>query len=158
MKEKTGGGGKNQPYDEQNGQYGKALTTKEKLEQAKRIYGDDYEDSESDTIKLPDETLPRSLSAKWANYDILAPDGTVAHYQEGSKLHHKEVIAGKDHKRKIDDIERVSKLFPDSSPDDIQKVKAIGTVIMENGEILEAEIHWYQAGSERDEHKIKRYL
>ena len=48
-----------------------------------------------DVIPLPDETLPHSLGAKWSNYDIRLPDGTVAHFQEGSKLHHKEVFAGK---------------------------------------------------------------
>ena len=112
----------------------------------------------NESLSLSDEILPRSVGARWANYDILAPDGTTAHFQEGSKLHHKAVIAGKGLKRKIDDIERVSKLFPNAIPGDIQKLKAIGTIVTESGEIMDAEIHWYQAGSERDEHKIKRYL
>jgi hypothetical protein len=111
-----------------------------------------------DVIHLPDEALPHSLGAKWSNYDIRMPDGTVAHFQEGSKLHHKEVFAGKSCRRKIDDIERVSRLFPDSRPQDIEKVKAIGTIVTETGEVFEAEIHWYQADGLRDEHKVKRLL
>ena len=111
-----------------------------------------------DVIPLPDETLPHSLGAKWSNYDIRMPDGTVVHFQEGSKLHHKEVFAGKGCKRKIDDIERVSRLFPDSRPQDIEKVKAVGTIVTETGEAIEAEIHWYQADGLRDEHKVKRFI
>lgn len=75
MKEKIGGGGKNQPYDEQNGQYEnekattKALTTKEKLEQAKRIYGDDYEKEKNNTILTNKKSINSKLKDQQALTD-----------------------------------------------------------------------------------------
>ena len=96
-----------------------------------------------ETILLPDEQLPRSLGAKWMNYDILMPDGTVGHFQEGSKLHHKEVFAGKGCKRKIDQIDMLISNFG-GNQDEWQKVKAIGTIVSANGEIQDEEVHWYQ--------------
>ena len=77
------------------------------------------------------------------NYDILMPDGTVGHFQEGSKLHHKEVFAGKGCKRKIDQIDMLISNFG-GNQDEWQKVKAIGTIVSANGEIQDEEVHWYQ--------------
>ena len=63
-------------------------------------------------ISLPDETLPHSIGAKWANYDISMPDGTKAKFQEGSKLTHKEVFAGSGTKKAIRDVDRLIKEYP----------------------------------------------
>jgi hypothetical protein len=70
-------------------------------------------------------------------------DGTVARFQEGSKLHHKEIIAGKGNKRKIDEIDSLVFHYG-GNPNDWIKVKAFGTIIKTNGEIEEIEIHWYE--------------
>ena len=96
-----------------------------------------------ETIPLPDEQLPRSLGAKWMNYDILMPDGTLGHFLEGSKLHHKEVFAGKGCKRKIDQIDMLVSNFG-GSPNEWQKVKAIGAVVGLDGNVQDEEVHWYQ--------------
>ena len=113
--------------------------------------------SESGTIKLPDEQLPRSLSAKWANYDIAMPDGTVAHFVEGTKLHHIEVFAGKGTKTPIRDVDRLVRKYGGKA-EAWQKVKGIGT-IAHNREEGTAEIHWYQSEEEgKQELKFKRYI
>ena len=96
------------------------------------------------TIKLPDEQLPKSLSAKWRNYDIAMPDGSTAHFVEGSKLHHIEVFAGKGTKTPIRDRLRLTNTYKGTNPDSWQKVKGFGTIEL-NGKSFEAEIHWYQA-------------
>lgn len=98
---------------------------------------------DNDKVFLPDETLPRSLSARWANYDIILEDGTIAHLQEGSKLHHKEVIAGKGRKRKIDEIDGLVARHGGNA-DNWIKVKAFGIIVKSNGETEEREIHWYE--------------
>ena len=98
---------------------------------------------EEDRLFLPDEDLPRSVGARWSNYEILLSDGSVAHLQEGSKLHHKEVIAGKWRKRKIDEIDGLIAKYG-GNPDEWIKVKAFGTIVKPNGEIEEIEIHWYE--------------
>lgn len=98
---------------------------------------------ESERIFLPDEILPRSIGAKWANCEILLADGTVARFQEGSKLHHKEIIAGKGVRRKIDEIDGLIAKYGGKA-DEWIKVKAFGTIEKPNGEIEEIEIHWYE--------------
>ena len=71
------------------------------------------------------------------------PDGTVAHFQEGSKLHHKEVFEGKGCKRKIDQVDMLIERYVGKA-EDWQKVKAIGSIVCSNGEVEEREIHWYE--------------
>ena len=109
-------------------------------------------------IRLPDEQLPRSLSAKWANEDIKMPNGDIAHFVEGSKITHKEVFAGKGTKTGIRDLERLMKKYPNSKPELWQKVKAYAEIDW-NGEHISAEIHWYEEPSVgRIEVKYKKEL
>lgn len=109
------------------------------------------------TLRLPDETLPKSLSARWINQDIKMPDGTVAHFVEGSKLHNIEVFAGKGTKTSIRDVERLVKKYGGQA-ENWQKVKGIG-MIKHNEEEAEAELHWYYEPSQgKQEIKFKRYL
>ena len=97
----------------------------------------------NDTIKLPDETIPKSVGAKWLNEEITMPDGTTAKFVEGSKITHKEVFAGKGTKTPIRDIERLVDKYPNSKAELWQKVK--GRAELEwNGEQIKAEIHWYE--------------
>ena len=105
-----------------------------------------WESAEKDTILLPDEEVPRSVGAKWKNYDIMLPDGEIAHLAEGSKLQNKEVFAGKGCKRKIDDIDRLVKTYGGKA-ENWQKVKAIGTIVYDNGEEEKVELHWYEESS-----------
>lgn len=139
----------------------------DKLKNAVRKYSDEPEkdlanmgigrDKESDTYSLPDEILPNSLSAKWINEDIKMPDGTVAHFVEGSKLHNIEVFAGKGTKKPIRDVERLVKTYGGKA-EDWQKVKGFGTIVLGNGETEDAELHWYQCfniGKKEIKAKIK---
>ncbi len=115
-----------------------------KLQEIERNYQDNVESRKNqENIFLPDEILPRSIGARWANYEILMADGTVARFQEGTKLHHKEIIAGRGNKRKIDEIDRLVSKYGGKT-DDWVKVKAFGTIVKPNGEIEEIEIHWYE--------------
>lgn len=71
------------------------------------------------------------------------PDGTVAHFAEGSKLHKIEVFAGRGTKKPIRDVERLVKSYG-GKPEDWMKVKGIG-ILSHRGEENKAVIHWYQA-------------
>ena len=95
------------------------------------------------TIKLPDEYIPKSVGAKWINYDIALPDGSVAKFVEGSKLQDKEIFAGKGCRREIDELDNLVEKYG-GHPDSWVKVKAIGEIELPNGEIQKAEIHWYE--------------
>ncbi len=97
--------------------------------------------------KLPDEILPRSIGAKWANVPVRTFDGMGAKLKEGSKLQNKEVIAGKGHKRRIDDIARLVRENKGTKPQDWQKIKAWGTIVYDDGEEEYVELHWYYAES-----------
>ena len=113
-----------------------------KRKNAERIYNTHGHLNE--TVSLPDEDVPRSVGAKWHNYDIDMPDGTIAHLEEGSKLQNKEIFAGRGCRTPIDDINRLIKQYPDSQRKDWAKVKAIANIVTENGENVKAEIHWYE--------------
>ena len=111
-----------------------------------------------DRIVLPDETLPRSLGARWANHEISMPDGTKAKFQEGSKLHHKEVFAGEGTKNPIRDVDRLVKQYPGSKAEAWRKVKAHAVIVWKN-EPMQAEVHWYEESSVgKQEIKFKKEL
>lgn len=98
------------------------------------------------TIPLPDEQLPRSVGAKWANYEITMPDGSKAKFVDGAILEQKEIIAGYRVRRKIDTIQDLLKRFPEtkSTPRYWTKVKGISEIVLSNGEHVRAELHWYE--------------
>ncbi|MBR1676267.1 MAG: hypothetical protein IJ706_03045 [Clostridia bacterium] len=111
----------------------------------------------TDSIFLPDEQLPYSIGAKWINTDIQMPDGSTAHFVEGSKIVNKEVFAGKGCKRKIDCIDRLIEKYGGNS-ESWQKVKGIA-VLEQDGETFKSEIHWYEEPNiGRVETKSKRIL
>ena len=113
---------------------------------AKEIFPHLTEDGERDIIKLPDETLPRSVGAKWINHEIALPDGNVAKFVEGSKLQNKEVFAGKGCKRKIDQVSDLVRNYGGSA-EEWRKVKAVATIALPNGDIERVEVHWYEEPS-----------
>lgn len=124
---------------------GKGESRKAELE---RKYNDD----------LPDEQLPFSLGARWANEEIKMPDGSIAKFVEGSKITNKQVFAGKGTKKPIRDIDRLVKEFPNTKAELWQKVKGIADIESQN-EQLRAEIHWYEEPSVgRVETKFKKEL
>ena len=100
-------------------------------------------DKSKDFLNLPDEQLPFSVGAKWANINILMPNGEIAHFVEGSKIINKQVFAGKGTKTPIRDIERLVKQYPNTKEQNWQKVKGHAELDL-NGETFKAEIHWYE--------------
>ena len=108
MAKKKGAGGKLQPYDERDGRYIADYTSMGTQELRERQIIELPE--EEQTLHLPDEILPRSLSARWANYEITLPNGKKAHFAEGSRIQNKEVFAGKGCKRKIDEEDRLVRI------------------------------------------------
>lgn len=107
-----------------------------------RIMEDEFRKDLPDRIKLPDEVLPHSIGAKWANYEIDMGDGTFATFQEGSKLQDKEVFAGKGCRRIIDDEDRLLRQYG-GKRGHWKKVKAKATVVWKEttGKI---HVHWYE--------------
>ena len=95
---------------------------------------------------IEDEILPRSVGAKWANFEIRMPDGSKAKFAEGAKLEKKEIIAGYGARRKIDDINDLLNDFPEtkSTPRFWSKVKGESEIILSRGGRLKAELHWYE--------------
>lgn len=109
-------------------------------------------------IDLSDEILPRSLGAKWANYPVRMPDGTISSFVEGSRLRNKEVFAGKGTRNTFRNAEKYSEKFGGNA-EDWQKVKAEAT-LEQDGKSFEAEVHWCENSVEgvREDFKFKRYL
>ena len=99
-----------------------------------------------ETIKLPDEQLPYSVGAKWINHEILLSDGKYAKFVEGTKIQNKEVFAGMGCKRKIDCVDSLVERFGGNS-EHWMKVKGIAEIVLPNGELQKAEIHWYEEPS-----------
>lgn len=130
METKVNSAGEEQPVDEKS-RYAK-MSTAELKEQL--------------TIKLPDEQLPKSLSAKWANYEIELASGEKVKFLEGSKLHHKEVFAGKGTKTPIREVNALVKKYG-GKREEWQKVKAFGTIVHKDGKTEEIEVHWYEEPS-----------
>nr|DAJ18470.1 MAG TPA: hypothetical protein [Siphoviridae sp. ctIwT7] len=138
----------------------------DKLKSAVKIYSDVPDkdmagmglERGKDTYSLPDEVLPKSLSAKWINYEIELPNGKKARFAEGSKLQDKEVFAGKGCKRKIDEEERLVEQYHQPMGS-WMKVKARAVLVDESGEERSAEVHWYEtkAGG-KEEIKFKKWL
>ncbi len=120
-----------------------------------RIMEDEFRKDLPERIKLPDETLPRSVGAKWANYQINMGDGTFATFQEGSKLQDKEVFAGKGCRRVIDEEDRLIRQYG-GKRGQWKKVKAKATIVS-NGKTYTENVHWYEEDSVgKVEFKIKR--
>lgn len=107
---------------------------------------------------LPNEQLPFSLGARWVNENIKMPDGSSAKFVSGSKIINKQVFVGKGTKTLIKDIERLTTKYPNTKSENWQKVKGHAEIDWK-GEILKAEIHWYEEPSVgRVETKFKKEI
>jgi len=95
------------------------------------------------SINLFDGVWPRSVGAKWENYEIEMPDGSKARFVEGSRVQDKEIIAGVGKRRKIDDIERLVNDYPGSAREKRAKVKANSEISWKDKQYA-AEVHWYE--------------
>lgn len=115
-------------------------------------------DEKEDHLFLPDEYLPCSVGARWANEEVGMPDGTKAKFVEGSKLTHIEVFAGAGTKKPIRDIERLVADYPGTQSHLWRKVKA-HALLLWKGEEIPSEVHWYDEPSVgKKEIKFKKEL
>ena len=116
--------------------------------------------SESDTIKIPDTRIYKSLSARAKNYDVEDKStGAIYKFAEGTKIQDSEVFAG--YKTRHPLAEEVAQGLSEQiggSPERWQHCKGVGT-IDKDGEYVKAEVHWFQEGSVgKHKFKVKRWL
>ena len=107
---------------------------------------------------LNDEVFPKSIGAKWQNYDIMnLATGETYHIAEGSKIQDKEVFAGKGSKTPYRDAYKYAEKYGGNT-EDWQHVKAKCVIKIEDEEIP-AEIHWSQCeGIGKFDLFVKRWL
>ena len=97
------------------------------------------------SINFFDGVWPRSVGAKWENYEIEMPDGSKASFAEGSRIQDKEIIAGDGKRRKIDEVDGLCQKYGGISSK-WTKIKAKATMIWK-GKTDAAEVHWYEEPS-----------
>ena len=110
-------------------------------------------------LKLDDFEVPRSVSAKALNYDVVDSDGTIYHFVEGTRIQDIEVFAGKGTRTPLHEgvAEGLTQEFGGQA-DNWQHVKGFG-VLDDNGENARAEVHWFQEESVgRVKFKLKEWL
>lgn len=111
----------------------------------------------NDVVNLANEIIPRSVGAKYRNYDIKMPDGKMAHFAEGTHITNKQVFAGAGTKTPIHDVDRLVRQHGGNA-EKWAKVKARATLEID-GETELSEIHWYEEPSVgKVEIKFKKYL
>ena len=114
---------------------------------------------QTDTIKLKDTYIVKTLSAKGKNYDILDPEtGEVFHFAGGSKIQNSQVFAGKGTRHPLHPnvAEGLSQQIG-GTPSKWQHCKGHG-VIDYHGEERSAEVHWFQEETVgKVKFKIKRW-
>ena len=110
----------------------------------------------SGIIKLKDDFIGHSLSAKAKNYEVFDPlSAETFHFMEGTKIQNREVFAG--YGTKISLHEGLTTQFG-GSPQKWQHVKGNG-ILDYFGEERKAEIHWFQEETVGQvKHKVKRWL
>ena len=95
------------------------------------------------TIPLPDEQLPRSVGAKWINYEVRdLYSGEMYRFVEGSRLQNVEVFCGYGTNHIYRDAYKYA-VKVGGLPEEWQHVKAIGILDTPEG-YRKAEIHWSQ--------------
>ena len=114
----------------------------------------------SDTIKLPDTRIFKTLSARAKNYEVEDKStGTIYRFAEGTRIQNSEVFAGYRTRHPLD--EEVARGLSEQiggKPNKWQHCKGIGTIDM-NGEYVKAEVHWFQEESVgKHKFKVKRWL
>lgn len=111
--------------------------------------------SKSDTIKIEDTTIFRTLSARAKNYDVEDKGtGSIYKFVEGTKIQNSEVFAGYKTRHPLN--EEVAKGLAEQiggAPEKWQHCKGIG-VLDVDGEYVKAEVHWFQEESV-GKHKFK---
>ena len=101
---------------------------------------------EVESYSAPDQNIPVSIGAKWANQPIKMPDGSKAYFVEGTKITNIEVFAGYKCRRKIDTVGELVKRYPQSKERLWKKVKGNAYILFKK-KVIYAELHWYEEPS-----------
>lgn len=112
-------------------------------------------DKSSESGKIEDIVIGKSLGAKSMNYDILDPvSNEYFKFAEGTRIRNAEVFAGKGTRKPLNPevAEGLSEQIG-GEPDKWQHCKGIGTIDV-HGEDVDAEVHWFQEESV-GKHKFK---
>ena len=116
-------------------------------------------DKSSESGKIEDIVIGKSLGAKSRNYDILDPDSNeYFQFSEGTRIRNAEVFAGKGASKPLNPevAEGLSEQIG-GDPDKWQHCKGIGTIDV-HGEDVDAEVHWFQEESVgKHKFKIKKW-
>lgn len=116
-------------------------------------------DKSSESGKIKDIVIGKSLGAKSHNYDILDPDSNeYFQFSEGTRIRNAEVFAGKGASKPLNPevAEGLSEQIG-GDPDKWQHCKGIGTIDV-HGEDVDAEVHWFQEESVgKHKFKIKKW-
>ena len=117
-------------------------------------------ETENDTIKLPDEQIFKTLSAAARNYEIVDKvTGEVFYFVEGTKIQNREIFAGYGTNTPMHDNVKVALSETHKVEQEFwQHGKGIGHVDF-YGEDRLAEVHWFQHKDVgKIGFKIKRWL
>ena len=90
--------------------------------------------------------VPRGAGANFRDAIVTLPNGEATRLTPGKPVTNIETIAGMGRKRKIDEIDTIMTLFPESNEVLWKKRKGIGYVDYD-GESYKADIHWYEEPS-----------
>lgn len=99
----------------------------------------------TDTIKIKDTIIHKSVGARHKNYDIVDPEtGNIYHFSEGTRIQNSEVFAGKGTRHPLHEgvPEGLAKQFGGIAAD-WQHCKGHG-ILDYDGEERPAEVHWFQ--------------
>ncbi len=114
---------------------------------------------QTDTIKLKDTYVVKSLSAKGKNYDIIYPEtGEIFHFAGGTRIQNSQVFAGKGTKHPLHPgvAEGLSEQIG-GTPSKWQHCKGHG-IIDYYGDERPAEVHWFQEETVgKVKFKVKRW-
>lgn len=95
----------------------------------------------SDTIKMPNIIIGKSVGAKAKNYDVLdLITGEIYHFVEGSHLQNVEVFAGKGTRKEYFNARKYADRFGGKA-EDWKHCKGTGILMTQEGE-QKAEVHW----------------
>ncbi len=111
-----------------------------------------------ETVAEEDWHIGRSLSAAAKNYDVKDSNGDVYHFIEGTKLRNVETFAGKGVRKKLkpETLEGLCKEHGGRKRD-WKHVKGTGFLDFK-GRSREAEVHWFENGSNKVKFKVKKWL
>lgn len=114
--------------------------------------------SQPETLPGDDWFIGTSLSSAAKNYDIKDSNGDIYHFIEGTRISNTETFAGKGVRKKLKP-ETLQGLTREHGgrPKDWKHVKGTGFLDF-RGRSREAEVHWFENGTNKVKFKLKKWL